>query len=256
LKAVAFGREIMKLIHSLAILGMAAGLGATSQSPRGSRTATEPAASPSAQVETPPWLTDAWSDDTEDETADDPHAGLYADGAESGEDPHAELYADGDDYAGTTCPAGGGDDPDAEVYARVEAPHTGVQGGAPHEAVHADPDPHAAGAIPPSVERSRAPNGKTVAEVFAGRAALAEQRVRVRGTVVKLTENVLGKTYLHLRDGSGRERDGDADLTVTTAEPFELGETVELEGQLAIDQDVGVGYVYAALLSDALRVRP
>jgi hypothetical protein len=219
----------MKLIHSLVIVGLAAGLGATSQSLAGRRARTEPTPSPSAQVQTVPWLTDAWSDDTEDVTVTDPHAGLYM-GDELGEDPHAGLGVDGDapvdgaDYAGSTCPAGGAKDSAA----------SGTR----------------------SVERSSAANGKTVAEVFAGRAVLAEQRIRVRGTVVKLTENILGKTYLHLEDGSGSEGGGDADLAVTTTQPFELGETVEIEGRLAIDQDVGVGYVYAALLGDAIRVRP
>ena len=109
--------------------------------------------------------------------------------------------------------------------------------------------------MPAAVERSPAPNGKTVAELFATRRELDQKKVTVRGTVVKLTEGVLGKTYLHLRDGTGSPEQGDDDLTVTTTEPFALGETVELEGQLAIDQDVGVGYSYPALLADAARVR-
>jgi hypothetical protein len=229
----------MKLIHSLAIVAVAAGLGATGQSLGGSPSrGSQPAPSPSAQVETVPWLTEAWSDGEEEDAVTDPHAGLYDDADDSVGDPHAGLYAGDDDTAGATCPAGGGADDRAEVPSGSDGPVAGAASGAPR------------------VERSHASNGKTVAEVFATRAALAEQRVRVRGTIVKLTENVLGKTYLHLQDGSGREPDGDADLTVTTAEPFDLGETVEVEGQLAIDQDVGVGYVYPALLSDATRVRP
>jgi hypothetical protein len=69
--------------------------------------------------------------------------------------------------------------------------------------------------------------------------------------VVKLNEGILGKTYLHLRDGSGSAERGDDDLTPTTTEAFDLGDTVELEGELAVDQDVSAGYVYAALLTDA-----
>jgi hypothetical protein len=106
------------------------------------------------------------------------------------------------------------------------------------------------------LERSRAANGHTVEEIHAGRRTLAGQRLRVRGTVVKLNEGILGKTYLHLRDGSGNAERGDDDLTATTTEAFELGETVELEGELAIDQDVGAGYVYAALLTQATRTVP
>ena len=104
------------------------------------------------------------------------------------------------------------------------------------------------------LERSRGPNGHSVEEIYASRQQLAGQKVRVRGTVVKLNEGILGKTYLHLRDGSGSAEGGNDDLTATTTEAFTLGETVELEGQLAIDQDVGAGYVYDALLADASRV--
>jgi len=95
-----------------------------------------------------------------------------------------------------------------------------------------------------------------VAELFAARRTLDQAKVTVRGTVVKLTEGVLGKTYLHLRDGTGSAEQGDDDLTVTTTEALAVGETVDLEGQLAIDQDVGAGYRYPALLADATRVQP
>jgi len=103
------------------------------------------------------------------------------------------------------------------------------------------------------VAASRAENGRTVAGIFAERQRDAGRTLRVRGTVIKLTEGVLGKNYLHLWDGSAGA-EGPADLTVTSLEPFEIGETVEVEGQLAIDQDVGAGYVYEALLADAKRV--
>jgi hypothetical protein len=118
--------------------------------------------------------------------------------------------------------------------------------------VHSLPSPLST--RPGAVPRSTAANGRTVAEVFAELAALREQRVRVRGTVVKRTDGVLGKTYLHLQDGSGSPTRQDYDLTVTTHDAFEVGETVEVEGQLRVDQDLGVGYRYAALLEAAARV--
>lgn len=106
-----------------------------------------------------------------------------------------------------------------------------------------------------AVERARAPSGRTVAEVFEQRAALAGQRVSVRATVVKATDGVLGKTYLHLQDGSGSAEQETHDLTATTTEDFEIGETVEVEGLLAIDHDVGLDYRYPALLGDVKRLR-
>jgi hypothetical protein len=45
------------------------------------------------------------------------------------------------------------------------------------------------------------------------------------------------------------------DLTATTTEVFEVGETVEVAGLLAIDHDVGLDYRYPALLGDVKRLR-
>jgi hypothetical protein len=134
---------------------------------------------------------------------------------------------------------------------------------ADHSAGMVDPhaalaDPHAslteAAEVVAPVPRSSASNGRSVSELVAQRAALAGSLVRVRGQIVKLTEGIRGKTYLHLRDGSGSAGAGDQDLTVTTGEPFELGEVVEVEGQLALDRDLGLGYRYVVLLEEARRI--
>lgn len=136
-----------------------------------------------------------------------------------------------------------------------------------HEVNHAhdfmDDDPHAlVGVSSPDVAvpnvplaRSNAANGHDIAELFAKRAVLSEQLVRVHAIVVKKTEGILGKTYLHLRDGTGSPGQRDDDLTVTTTEAFEPGEAVELEGRVRIDQDLGLGYRYSILLDEATRVQ-
>lgn len=175
----------------------------------------------------PPWLTDAWEDNSDAlmRTSSSPHAGA---------DPHGGIYGAG-------------------------PPHAGAE---PHGGVHAA-DPHArlgvttpGVAVPPAVARSSAANGRTVAEIFAQRAALREQHVTVRGTIVKRMDGILGKTYLHLRDGSGSPKQGDHDLTLTTHDAFELGELVEVEGQVLVDHDVGLGYQYPALLASVTRASP
>lgn len=147
----------------------------------------------------------------------------------------------------------------------AEDPHANI--GAPHEHYHDDAhveyhdepadDPHGSLLDVPDVTplpRSAASNARSVAEIVGQRSALNQQRVSLRATIVKLTEGILGKTYLHLRDGSGSAADGDHDLTATTTEPFELGETVEVEGEVTIDQDIGLGYRYAVLLAETRRV--
>ena len=95
----------------------------------------------------------------------------------------------------------------------------------------------------------RAPNGQTVAEIYAGKSGLAGKAVAVRGRVVKFNAMILGKNWLHLRDGSGAE--GSNDLTVTTAAKVKVGDLVLVTGNLAADRDFGSGYKYGLIVEDA-----
>jgi hypothetical protein len=97
---------------------------------------------------------------------------------------------------------------------------------------------------------AKADGGKTVAEVFAEKASLAGKPVTVRGKVVKVNGGIMGKNWLHVRDGSGAE--GTNDLTVTTSgELPELGTIVVVTGPVTLDKDFGMGYQYAVILEDA-----
>ncbi len=106
-----------------------------------------------------------------------------------------------------------------------------------------------------AVGKATGGTARTIAEVFAQKQALSGKKVRVRGTVVKLTGGIMGKTFLHLRDGTGSEEAKNHDLTVTTTEELARDQTVTLEGTLVLDKDLGAGYRYDALLEDAVSVR-
>jgi hypothetical protein len=95
----------------------------------------------------------------------------------------------------------------------------------------------------------KAKNGKTVAEVYAAREDLAGKPILVRGRVVKFIPKVMGKNWVHLRDGSGS--DGTNDLTVTTDAMVEVGDLVVVSGVVSVDRDFGYGYSYTVLLEDA-----
>src|SRR5262245_7147568 len=53
------------------------------------------------------------------------------------------------------------------------------------------------------VPKAEGSNGRSVAEIWAQKAALKDSPVVVRGTVVKFLPGIMGKNWLHLRDGSG-----------------------------------------------------
>lgn len=105
------------------------------------------------------------------------------------------------------------------------------------------------------VEKAGGPNGRTVQEIFAQKTELAGKKVRVRGVVVKAMGGIMNRTFLHLRDGSGSDQAKNNDLTVTTVETPQKGQTVLLEGVLVLDKDLGAGYKYDALLEDAVSVK-
>jgi len=96
---------------------------------------------------------------------------------------------------------------------------------------------------------TRAENGQTVAEIITGKAKFAGQPIAVRGRVVKFNAAILGKNWLHLRDGSGGA--GTNDLTVTTAATVKVGDLVLVTGKLSTDRDFGGGYTYAVIVEDA-----
>ena len=243
----------MKYLLPLALLAAAA-LGATHHSSARQRASMLALASAAPQAD-PPWLRSDWLEEDELAAADDdPHAGLYA-----GDDPHAGLYTPDDPHA----LASAGEEDDTGMCPRADADGEEDALAVDDALDDVASDPHAAlGRAASSlanvelkpVTPSTGPNAHTIAEVFEQRSRLTEQVIRVRGTVVKLTEGILGMTILHLWDGSAGPETGRADLTVRSAEAFAIGETVEIEGRLRVDEDLGVGYVYPALLDAATRV--
>ncbi len=96
-----------------------------------------------------------------------------------------------------------------------------------------------------------AAGGKTVAAIIADSKKLSGQTVTVRGQVVKYNAQILGKNWLHIRDGSGSADKGDNDLTVTTAIDAKLGDTVLVTGKVELNKDFGAGYKYAIMIVDA-----
>src|SRR6185295_12810347 len=91
--------------------------------------------------------------------------------------------------------------------------------------------------------------GKTVQEVYQEKEKLNGKPVTLRAKVVKYNEAIMGRNWLHLRDGTGKEPAND--LTVTTRTQAKVGDTVLVEGLLAADKDLGAGYRYDVIIEDA-----
>ena len=101
------------------------------------------------------------------------------------------------------------------------------------------------------VAKAIGPDARTVAEISAKSADLKGKTVAVRGKVVKFTPAVLGKNWLHLRDGTGSATDGTNDLVVTTKDEATVGDVVLVKGVVQTDRDLGSGYSYKLLVEEA-----
>jgi hypothetical protein len=102
-----------------------------------------------------------------------------------------------------------------------------------------------------TVPKADGANAKTVSEVWATRAALAEKEVVVRGKVVKFLGGIMGTNFMHVRDGSGSDANSDNDLTVTTSENASVGDVVTIRGVVRVDKDFGAGYRYPVIIEKA-----
>ena len=140
--------------------------------------------------------------------------------------------------------AGCGKDTPTPAATTPAAPTAGMPPADPH------PIPSAAATDVDLAGIARAEGGQTVAEIFAGKDQLAGQTVVFRGKVVKTNPNIMGKNWLHVRDGSGVE--GSNDLTVTTGDAApNVGDTVVVTGPVVLNKDFGMGYTYDVIIEDA-----
>jgi len=101
------------------------------------------------------------------------------------------------------------------------------------------------------VEKAKGANAQTVAGIVASAPKFKDKPVTVRGQVVKFSPGIMGKNWLHLRDGTGSSRDGTDDLIVVTNDSTSVGEVVLVSGTVRTDRDLGMGYSYKVLVEDA-----
>ena len=101
------------------------------------------------------------------------------------------------------------------------------------------------------VPKATGPDARTVAEIVAKGADLKDKPVVVRGKVVKYTPDVMGKNWIHLRDGSGSAADSTNDVLVTTKDETKIGDVVLARGTVRTDVNLGSGYSYKVLVEEA-----
>ncbi len=101
-----------------------------------------------------------------------------------------------------------------------------------------------------SIKISPAVDGFSIGELYENAKNYNKQTVKVRGQVVKVNMDIMDRNWVHLMDGTKGENR--SDLTFTTKDVVQVGDTVTFEGILSIDREFGAGYVYPVIVEDAV----
>lgn len=108
-------------------------------------------------------------------------------------------------------------------------------------------------AAPEDIHVAKAPgaNAHTVEEIIKQSAKLKGSQVVVRGKVVAYHPEIMGRNWIHLRDGSGSAADKTDDILVTSKQPTKVGDIITARGTVRTDKDFGAGYYYKVLVEGA-----
>ena len=103
---------------------------------------------------------------------------------------------------------------------------------------------------PITVEKAKGADACTVSEAYENAGKLDKKTVVVQGKVVKVSKGIMGKNWVHLRDGSGDAGKGTNNLVVTTQDVPNVGAVVTAKGTLHKDKDFGAGYKYRVIVEE------
>lgn len=93
----------------------------------------------------------------------------------------------------------------------------------------------------------------SISQLYAARNDYSGKKIKMRGQVVKVNDEVMGKNWIHIQDGT---KDGENfDLTITTLDKVTVGEVVTFEGTIALKKDFGYGYFYELIMEEATLVK-
>lgn len=89
----------------------------------------------------------------------------------------------------------------------------------------------------------------SISDIFSKKDDFSGKEVTVKGKVAKFNQNIMGKNWIHIQDGS--EFEGDFDLTLTGMEVVSVGQIIEVSGTIALNKDFGSGYSYDVIMENA-----
>jgi len=89
-----------------------------------------------------------------------------------------------------------------------------------------------------------------IADIIENPSKYDGKQVQVTGKCTKLNANIMGRHWIHLKDGSN----DDYDFVVTSDQAIPEGHVVTMAGTISLDRDFGSGYRYEILMENATAV--
>ncbi|MFH4965109.1 GW dipeptide domain-containing protein [Gaetbulibacter sp. M235] len=77
------------------------------------------------------------------------------------------------------------------------------------------------------------------------------QTVQIDGECTKINNGIMGKNWIHLKDGSK----DDFDLVITSNDEVTVGSVVTIKGDVILNKDFGAGYKYDLILENGVIVK-
>lgn len=95
--------------------------------------------------------------------------------------------------------------------------------------------------------------GLSIAKLYSSKDNYSGKKIKMKGQVVKVNDEVMGKNWVHIQDGT---KEGDHfDLTITTLDKVAVDDVVTFEGTITLNKDFGYGYAYEVIMEDAKLVK-
>ena len=92
-------------------------------------------------------------------------------------------------------------------------------------------------------------DGYSIEAVNKDKASLAGKTVKVKGIVTKYNGGIMQRNWIHIQDGTSFGES--IDITVTSDQTAKVGDTIIIEGIVAVDKDFGAGYFYDVIVENA-----
>ncbi len=103
-----------------------------------------------------------------------------------------------------------------------------------------------------NIQLEKADNEMTIAELFDNREDYSGKEIEIRGVVVKVNKQIMGKNWIHIQDGTNSN--GKFDLTITSQDLAEINDEVTFNGKITLKKDFGSGYFYDVIMEEATLV--